>query len=70
MGREGGGIVCEQRSEVFLKIQKKRIGAGVGSELRSEAFVKIKKKSGLGVRGCQGGSEQRIEREGGGSGHL
>ena len=34
-------------------------------KLRSEEFVKIKKNRGLGSGGCQAGSEQRNEREGG-----
>ena len=58
LGGQGG---CERRSEVFVKIQKKKWGWGGsgqgggqgGSEQRIEIFVKIQKKSGKG-RGVGG----------------
>ena len=69
-GRRGGGR-CERRSEVFVKISKKKIGVGGGGrvwgvgdrvegggqrcEQRSEVFVKIQKKKNWGVGGGGGG---------------
>ena len=60
---EGGGKQgrCEQRSEVFVKIQKRNWGGGQvggrgqdGYERRIEVFVKIKKIYMLGGRGVRG----------------
>ena len=68
-GDQGG---CERRSEVFVKIQKKKIGGGGGGEGRvgggvrvnvekNSSFCEISKNS-RGVRsGGQGGCERRIE---------
>ena len=67
-GGQGGS---EQRIEVFLKIQKKNRrgigsgvsvwgGGGVRVDVNEEDFVKIQQqKSGGGVQGGRGGSEQR-----------
>ena len=64
MGGQGG---CEQRIEVFVKIQKKNFfvgdewGGGVGlwgqggCELRIEVFVKIQKKKKIFFLGGVGG---------------
>ena len=65
----GGGVSqgrCEQRSEVFLKIPKKKIWGGGGGrvgggghgrcEQRNEVFVKIQKKKWGGGGGWVGGS--------------
>ena len=71
----GGGFGpggCEQRSEAFVKIQKKNVflggrgegggggGGQGGCERRSEVFVKIQKKKYffLGGGGRVGGSDQ------------
>ena len=65
----GGQGRCEQRSEVFVKIQKKKLGGGGGGvtggcEQKIEVFVKIPKKKlgggvqgGVRVGGGQGGCE-------------
>ena len=56
-GQVGGQGGCERRSEVFVKIKKKKWGGGGGggrgsgqggSEQRNEVFVKIRKKIGVG----------------------
>ena len=48
MGGQGG---CERKSEVFLKIQKKKLGGGgVGGQ-----------EGGVGLGGGQGGCDRRIE---------